>query len=283
MILAPGHHIPHGRPYRYHPNWPVHMMTARKTVGPVPTHRLAVRHSVDYSSLDHFTSDDSLRDSSSSSSSETSSYSPSDDLSDSSSSHSSYDHSLPALPSFSQEERSPTTSVLRCSPILGALSPARADLLSPPKRIKSSGFVTDLEDCLDESSKLSVPRETSLRDDVVVRGNDKPHLEQDINLEIQAKIDEYIAYADALRARGINFRVVVEGVDREDSETGTRGKVEVRVERVTHPALPDDIPKPAQEARAIEVTYETLGDLVQRFHDYTKEIPVCRVQDIEGV
>ncbi|GKA26842.1 hypothetical protein Tco_0712951, partial [Tanacetum coccineum] len=66
MILAPGQHIPHGRPYRYHRNGPVYMMTARKRVGPLPAHRLAMRHSVDYSSLDHFASDDSLRDSSSS-------------------------------------------------------------------------------------------------------------------------------------------------------------------------------------------------------------------------
>ncbi|GJS90008.1 reverse transcriptase domain-containing protein [Tanacetum coccineum] len=72
MVLAPGHPIPHGRPYRYHLNGPVHMMTARKRVGPLPTHRLAVRHLVDYSSSDHFSSDDSSRDSSSSSSSETS-------------------------------------------------------------------------------------------------------------------------------------------------------------------------------------------------------------------
>ncbi|GKB71586.1 hypothetical protein Tco_0932998, partial [Tanacetum coccineum] len=47
------------------------MMTARKRVGPLPTHRLVVRHSVDYSSSDHFTSDDSSRDSPSSSSSKT--------------------------------------------------------------------------------------------------------------------------------------------------------------------------------------------------------------------
>nr|GEZ96220.1 reverse transcriptase domain-containing protein [Tanacetum cinerariifolium] len=32
-----------------------------------------------------------------------------------------------------------------------------------------------------------------------------------------------------------------------------------------------------------EVTYETLGDLVQRFHDHTQAIPVHRVQVIEGV
>ncbi|GKF84603.1 hypothetical protein Tco_0249501 [Tanacetum coccineum] len=44
----------------------------------------------------------------------------------------------------------------------------------------------------------------------------------------------------------------------------------------------DDIPEPAQEG-AVEVTYETLGDLVQRFHDHTEEIPVHRVQVIESV
>ncbi|GJT68337.1 hypothetical protein Tco_1019817 [Tanacetum coccineum] len=63
MVLAPRQPIPHGRLYRYHLNGPVHMMTVRKRVGPLPTHRLAVRHSVDYSSSDHFSSDDSSRDS----------------------------------------------------------------------------------------------------------------------------------------------------------------------------------------------------------------------------
>ncbi|GKE24634.1 hypothetical protein Tco_1436146 [Tanacetum coccineum] len=73
MVLAPGQPIPHGRPYCYHLNGSVHMMTARKRVGPLPTHRIAVRHSVDYSSSDHFSLDDSSRDSSSSSSSSSSS------------------------------------------------------------------------------------------------------------------------------------------------------------------------------------------------------------------
>nr|GFA57473.1 hypothetical protein [Tanacetum cinerariifolium] len=44
----------------------------------------------------------------------------------------------------------------------------------------------------------------------------------------------------------------------------------------------EDIPEPAQEG-AVEVTYETLGDLVQMFHDHTQAIPVHRVQVIEGV
>ncbi|GJW75574.1 hypothetical protein Tco_0134944 [Tanacetum coccineum] len=39
----------------------------------------------------------------------------------------------------------------------------------------------------------------------------------------------------------------------------------------------DDIPEPAQE-EAVEVTYKTLEDLVQRFHDHTKEIPICHFQ-----
>ncbi|GJW23492.1 hypothetical protein Tco_0034114, partial [Tanacetum coccineum] len=66
-----------------------------------------------------------------------------------------------------------------------------------------------------------------------------------------AKIDECIAYVDALRDRGIDARVVVEAVDQDETEMGVRGPVEVRVERVTHPAMPDHIPEPAQEG-AIE-------------------------------
>ncbi|GKF17171.1 hypothetical protein Tco_0062089, partial [Tanacetum coccineum] len=47
--------------------------------------------------------------------------------------------------------------------------------------------------------------------------------------------------------------------------------VKVRVDKVTRPVVVDDIPEPAQEG-AVEVTYETLGVLVQRFHDHTEEI-----------
>ncbi|GJW15556.1 putative reverse transcriptase domain-containing protein [Tanacetum coccineum] len=47
--------------------------------------------------------------------------------------------------------------------------------------------------------------------------------------------------------------------------------------------MPEDTPEPAQEERVVECTYETLGSLVQRFHDHTEAIPVHRVQVIEGV
>ncbi|GJU85846.1 putative reverse transcriptase domain-containing protein [Tanacetum coccineum] len=130
MILAPGQPIPHGRPYRYHLNGPVHMMTARKRVGPLPTHRLAVRHSADHSSSD--------------SSSEASSDFHSDASSDSSSRHSLSDHSSPDLPSTSagpsrKRRRSPMTSV-PALPLVSTLSlvlqhspdPSRSLPLSPP-------------------------------------------------------------------------------------------------------------------------------------------------------
>ncbi|GJU93245.1 putative reverse transcriptase domain-containing protein [Tanacetum coccineum] len=222
-----------------------------------------------------FSPDDSSRDSSSDSLLEASLDFHLDASSDASSGHSLSDHSSPDLQSTSagpsrKRRRSPTTSVPALSPVSGALSPVRVDLIPSPKRVKDYGYLVD------------DPREISLRDDVIVRVSDEPHLEQDIDPEIQAEIDECIAYANALRDRGIDARVVVEAVDRDETETGVRGPVEVRVERVTHPAMPEDIPEPAQEG-AVEVTYETLGDLVQRFHDHTQAIPVHRIQAIEGV
>ncbi|GJZ71168.1 putative reverse transcriptase domain-containing protein [Tanacetum coccineum] len=271
MVLAPGQPIPHGRPYRYHLNGPVHMMTARKRVGPLPTHRLAVRHSVDYSSSDHFSSDDSSSDSSSSSSSETSSDSSADALSDSASSRSSSDHSLPASPSGTRSShrlcplvpsvhhsstiserpshdsssasrsrkrsRSPVASVPLSSPTLEALSYARADLLPSPKRIRSPETATDLEDCSEDSFEPYVPREVGLGVDFEDESSEPSRsrgadLEMDVDVvrsdgieidpEIQAEIDECFAYADALRDRGIDARVVVNGSDRRIPEPGLR-------------------------------------------------------------
>ncbi|GKC25729.1 hypothetical protein Tco_1027879, partial [Tanacetum coccineum] len=77
------------------------------------------------------------------------------------------------------------------------------------KRVKDSGYLEDVE--VDH-------REISLRDDAIIRVSNEPHLEQDINLEIQAEIDECIAYADALRDRKIDARVIVEAVDQDETE-----------------------------------------------------------------
>ncbi|GKE08143.1 hypothetical protein Tco_1411694, partial [Tanacetum coccineum] len=272
MVLAPGQPIPHGRQYLYHLNGPVHMMIVRKRVGLLPTHRLAVRHLVDYSSLDHFSLYDSSSDSSSSSSSETSS--------DSSRDfylilylvvhvliiHCQHHHRRPSHDSSSasrsrKRSRSPVASVPLSLPTIGALSYARADLLQSPKRIRSLETSTDLEDCSEDSFEPYVPREVRLEVDFEDESS-KPSRSRganlgidvdvvrsdgiEIDLEIQAEINECFAYADALRDRGIDARVVVEAVDQEESETGTRGLVKVRVERVMNPVMLEDIPEPAQ-------------------------------------
>nr|GEU73045.1 hypothetical protein [Tanacetum cinerariifolium] len=252
MILAPRQPIPHGRSYRHHPNRPVHMMTARKKVGLLPVQQLAA--SLDFHS--DASSDSSLR-------------------------HSLSDHSSPDLPSTfarlsCKRHRSSMTSVPALPHVSRALSYAHADLIPSPKRVRDFGYLVNVE---------ADPRETSLNDDVMVRGTDEPHLEKDIDPEIQAKIDECIAYADALRDRGIDARVVVEAVDREESKTGTKGPVEVRVERVTHPVKPEDTLEPTQEGRAVEctkmpntrsrasITYEEVEELVAR--RVAKETKAC--------
>ncbi|GKF86909.1 hypothetical protein Tco_0254736, partial [Tanacetum coccineum] len=122
IILSPAQPIPHGRPYRYHLNGPVHMMTTRKRVGPLPTHHLAVRHPVDYSFSDHSSSDSSS--------------------SSSSVHHSSAIFERPSYNSFfvsrsRKRSRSHVASVPLSSPTLGTLSYACADLLPLPKRIRS--------------------------------------------------------------------------------------------------------------------------------------------------
>nr|GEW39368.1 hypothetical protein [Tanacetum cinerariifolium] len=240
MILVPGQHIPHGHPYRYHLNRPIHMMTMRKRVGPLPIQQLAVRHYVDHSSSDYFYPDDSARDSSLNSSSEASSDFHSDASSDSSSRHSLSDHSSPDLPSTSampsrKRHRSPMTFVPTLPPISGALSPIRDDLIPSPKRVKDSGYLADVERVKDSGYLADIevdPRETSLRDDVM-------------------------------------------------SEMGTRGSVEVRVERVTHPVMLEDTPEPAQEERAIECTYETLGSLGHRIVGVESTVTVLTERIIE--
>ncbi|GKD92798.1 hypothetical protein Tco_1372635 [Tanacetum coccineum] len=209
-----------------------------------------MRHSVDHSSSDYFSLDDSAQDSSSDLSLEASS----DFHSDASSDSSSLDLPSTTAGPSRKRRRSPITSVPALPPVSEALSPVCADLIPSLKRVRDSGYLANVE--VD-------PRENSLRDDVIIKGSDEPHLEQDIDLEIQVEFDECFAYADALRDRGIDARVVVEAVDREESETGARGPIEVRVERVAHLVMPEDILEPVQEGAA-EVTYETLGDLVQR-------------------
>ncbi|GKA12691.1 hypothetical protein Tco_0692237, partial [Tanacetum coccineum] len=115
-------------------------------VGPLPTHCLAIRHSVDHSS------------------SEASLNFHSDVSSGSSLRHSLPDHSSLDLPSTSagpsrKRRRSPMTSVLALPLVSGALTPVRTDLIPSPKRIRSPETAKDVEGCLEDSFEPYVPRE----------------------------------------------------------------------------------------------------------------------------
>ncbi|GKC20990.1 hypothetical protein Tco_1023140 [Tanacetum coccineum] len=292
MILAPGQPIPHGRPYRYHLNGPVHMMTVRKRVGPLPAQQLAVRHSVDHSSSDYFSLDDSARDSSSDSSSEASS----DFHSDASSDSSSLDLPSTTAGPSRKRRRSPMTSVPALPPVAGALSPVRADLIPSPKRIRSPESATDLEGCSEDSFEPYVPREVGLGVDVEDESSEQSRsrgtdIEVDDDVErsdgmdidpVEAVIEACFDFADIIRASGVDVRVEAVTVARDDVETGTRDPIVVSDDRDTPPVVPEVTPEPAQEGAAGS-TYETLGDLVQRFHDHIEAIPVHRIQVIEGV
>ncbi|GJX13977.1 hypothetical protein Tco_0205735 [Tanacetum coccineum] len=153
-------------------------------------------------------------------------------------------HGTPFTETTLSTQRSLAASAPLSLPTLGVLSYARADLLPSPKRIRSPETAMDLEGCSEDSFKPYLHREARLGVDFK-----------------DEKIDECITYADALRDRRIDARVVVEAIDQEEIETVVRGLVEVRVDRVIHPVVDDDIPRPTQEG-AVKVTYETLGDLV---------------------
>ncbi|GJZ55549.1 hypothetical protein Tco_0610742 [Tanacetum coccineum] len=127
-----------------------------------------------------------------------------------------------------KRSRSPVASVPLSLPTLGALSYARADLLPSPKRIRSPETATDLEDYSEDSFEPYVLREVGLGVDFEDKSSEPSRsrgddLETDvdvvrsdrieIDLEIQAEIDECFAYADALRDRGIDARVIVEAAD----------------------------------------------------------------------
>nr|GEX38332.1 hypothetical protein [Tanacetum cinerariifolium] len=135
IILAPRQPIPYRRPYRYHPNGPLHMLTARKRVGPFIIRGIFRFHS--------------------------------DSSSDSSSRHSLPNHSSLELPSTfarpsRKRRRPPMASIPALSHVSKALSPVRTDLIPSPKRIKDSDYLTDVEVDPRENSEQSRSRGTDV-------------------------------------------------------------------------------------------------------------------------
>nr|GFA40273.1 hypothetical protein [Tanacetum cinerariifolium] len=163
--------------------------------------------------------------------------------------------------------RSSTLSVPVSSPVREALSYVCVELSPPPKRIRDSDSVTNLKISSEDGYEPYVPREVGLGVDV--EDSYEPYTDLDIDSDVQADIDECIAYVDAIRARGVGDRDVVETASAEEVDSSARGTIEVEVDLRVEPVVDYDVCESVREDvldhvtvdGAVEVTYETLGDL----------------------
>ncbi|GJW60733.1 hypothetical protein Tco_0110068 [Tanacetum coccineum] len=81
-------------------------------------------------------------------------------------------------------------------------------------------------------------------------------------------------------------RDLVETTTEEEVGSRERHTVEVKVDQRVRPVVEDDRHESVREDvldhvtsdGAVEVTYETLGGLVHRFHDHAVKIPVHQIQ-----
>ncbi|GKF17316.1 hypothetical protein Tco_0062234, partial [Tanacetum coccineum] len=160
ILIRPGEDIPIGRLYRTHLGGPCRALTARKSVRPLPSHRLALRYTSHH--LDHFTSGSSSHSSSYHSSSghsilghSLSGHTPPDTTDRSaplstpyppttsesslgSSSERSLDSSTPSYRLSRKRCRSPAASVPSPTHDSRSIAPTPADLLPPRKRFRDS-------------------------------------------------------------------------------------------------------------------------------------------------
>nr|GEW24944.1 reverse transcriptase domain-containing protein [Tanacetum cinerariifolium] len=207
ILIRPGEDIPIGQLYHTHPGGPYNASTVRKSVRPLPSHRLALRYTSHH--LDHFTSGSSSSHSSSDHSSSRHSSSghslsrntPPDTIDADSSTPLRFVHSsLARAPRCSKAYlrwRSPAATVTSSIHSTRALVYSRADLLPPRKRFRDS---------------ISP---------------------EDIDRDVEAGIDA-----------GIGIEVDV-GIDVEDEvESSDRGTIEVGVDMYVGIDIPDDMHMP---------------------------------------
>ncbi|GJX42020.1 putative reverse transcriptase domain-containing protein [Tanacetum coccineum] len=122
-------------------------------------------------------------------------------------------HHSSSVSSSCKRSRSPTTSVPVSSPVPRKLSPARADLLPSPKRIRSSDDVTDLEVSSARSSEPSRSRGTDFRD----VNNEKREL---MCLTAEPVIGEFVTGSRRLRIIRARCRQVMVSDDGDTHHMG---------------------------------------------------------------
>ncbi|GKA43480.1 putative reverse transcriptase domain-containing protein, partial [Tanacetum coccineum] len=162
-------------------------------------------------------------------------FDPSEDLSSDHISFSSDDSSRDSSSSSSSETSSDSSADALYD---SASSRSSSDHSLPTP---SSG-ASDLEGCLEDSFEPYVPRETGLGVDFVDESSE-PSRFRGTDLEMDV---------DVMRSNGIDIDPKIQEIEK-----GMRDPVEVRVDRVTHLVVADDIPEPARK-EVVEVTFESV-------------------------
>ncbi|GJR58663.1 hypothetical protein Tco_1500825 [Tanacetum coccineum] len=296
ILIRPGEDIPIGRLYHTHPCGPCRALTARKSVRPLPSHRLALRYTPHH--LDRFTSGSSSGHSSSDHSSSRHSISG----------HSLSGHTPPdtTVVDSSAPPRvvyPPLARTLRCSeaylrwrsaplstmyPLTTSESsagdsssessarPSRKRYRSPAATVTSSihatrALVPSRADLLPPRKRFrdSISPEDSVED---IDTNVLEDIEDDATVVEVAVDRDVVAGVNA----GIDMEVDV-GVDIEDEvESSDRGTMEVGVDVVAGIDIPDGKLMPDVVERL-----EQVEEVVQDIYGHVMKIPLQRIEDIK--
>ncbi|GKE35285.1 hypothetical protein Tco_1454607 [Tanacetum coccineum] len=207
--LAP--EIPIGRLYRTHPGRPCRVLNTRKSVRPLPSHRLALRYTSHH--LDHFTSGSSSSHSSSDHSSRhsisghsLSEHTPPDTTDADSSTPPRFVHqSLARTPRFSEAYlrwRSLAATVTSPIHATRALVPSRADLLPPHKRFRDSispedSVEKDIDtDVLEDIEADVTAVEVIVDRDVEARVDACIDMEVDVGVDVEDEVEDEVKSDD---------------------------------------------------------------------------------------
>ncbi|GJT19229.1 hypothetical protein Tco_0877935 [Tanacetum coccineum] len=293
--LAPD--IPIGRLYRTHPGGPCRALTTRKSVRPLPSHRLALRYTSHH--LDHFTSGSSSSHSS---------------LDHSSSGHSILGHSLSGHTPLDTTDADSSTPPRFAHPLL-ARTPwyreaylhwrsAPLSTMYPPTTSESSAGDSSSESFAGPSRKRCrspvaivissvhatralVPSRANLlaprkrfRDSISLEDSVEEDINTDVleDIEVDATTVEVEVDRDVKAGTdaGIGMEVDVVVDVKDEVKSSDRGTIEVGVDMVAGIDIPDAMLMPDVVER-LEQVEEGLQDI----YDHVIEIPLQRIEDIE--
>ncbi|GJZ57145.1 hypothetical protein Tco_0612639 [Tanacetum coccineum] len=162
--------------------------------------------------------------------------------------------------------RSPVNSVPSSTPVMGSLSPTRADLLPPRKRFKDS-----------YSSEASIEEDTKID-------------------PIETEVDMELGIGDGDDVRDhvkIDPRDVRDDTEGYEADTSAGDMVEVGIDPMSAPIVEDEIVEPTGEyssdssgtrdgiVRSFEDMMIDLNDVVRDFYHHTSEVHIDRIVGIK--